>query len=146
MTETDQQIAIAEACGMKICWPHKDKQVTEQVTIPDSYPYRTVTRHYFVCQKCKRIRGGLVTDTLPDTVPDYLHDLNAMHGVEEAAIEPHLICEYSHHLRRVVEKEWERLGKRVFEFSDLDWQYAVAHATAAQRAEAFLRTKGKYKD
>lgn len=69
-------------------------------------------------------------------VPDYLHDLNAMHEAENAVIfkEEHGEgLKYSQALRRITEddKSTDR------------WQW---NATASQRAEAFLRTIGKWKD
>lgn len=54
------------------------------------------------------------------TLPDYLNDLNAMHAAEEKLIN-------------------EDYGPLYGECLDWNW-----HATAAQRAEAFLRTIGKW--
>jgi len=59
---------------------------------------------------------------LTDELPDYLNDLNAMHEAEN-----YIMDESS-----IVYLEWlARLS-------------CVWHATAAQRAEAFLRTIGKW--
>ncbi len=59
-------------------------------------------------------------------VADYLNDLNAMHEAEKTIRKPGLAlwCDYARTLRRVCD---------VSLYSDI-------HATAAQRAEAFLRT------
>jgi uncharacterized protein YeaC (DUF1315 family) len=66
-------------------------------------------------------------------VPDYLNDLNAMHQAEMSRVDMEdggfivLFREYLHTI----------LGH--------DGSLAI-HATAAQRAEAFLRTIGKWED
>ena len=58
--------------------------------------------------------------------PDYCNDLNAMHEAE-----------------KVLNKEqWVAYGR---ELSRLN-VFPMVHATAAQRAEAFLRTLGKWED
>lgn len=57
--------------------------------------------------------------------PDYLNDLNAMHEAEEK-----LDC-----------NQWEVWHRIVGE-----WPTELARLTASQRAEAFLRTIGKWKE
>lgn len=60
-------------------------------------------------------------------VPDYCNDLNAMHEAEKV-----LLSEYGmNYCTRLT----YLIGKSV---------YASIHATARQRAEAFLRTLGKW--
>ena len=61
-------------------------------------------------------------------LPDYLNDLNAMHDAETVLI---LDCEWATYL--------DRLSVIVAEGS-------LVHATAAQRAEAFLKTIGKWEE
>ena len=64
-------------------------------------------------------------------LPDYLNDLNAMHEAEK------LILNYdagSH--GRYIDHLIDVCGKR----KDETWHLAIFHATASQRAEAFLRT------
>lgn len=79
-------------------------------------------------------------DTDTTSLPDYLNDLNAMHEAEEA-INPFLRNDYLATLWKVTGNEqhsanfWTEYNFRGF--------YACAHSTAAQRAEAFLRTIGK---
>jgi hypothetical protein len=63
-------------------------------------------------------------------LPDYLNDLNAMHEAEKVLGEP-LCYAYVDQLPR------HYSGRTNF---------ALAHATAAQRAEAFLRTLNLWKD
>jgi len=62
------------------------------------------------------------------SIPNYNGDLNAMHEVEETLLTPEhqqVIWEYGQLLR-----------------SSTRWQW---NATSAQRAEAFLKVKGKWK-
>lgn len=64
-------------------------------------------------------------------IPDYLNDLNAMHEAEEVLTD---------RVGYLIE-----LGGCVQDAAVEDW-WLVAHATAAQRAEAFLKTIGKWED
>ena len=61
-------------------------------------------------------------------IPDYLNDLNAMHDAEKVLI---LDCVWATYLG---------------ELSVVVAEKSLVHATAAQRAEAFLRTIGKWKE
>jgi hypothetical protein len=61
-------------------------------------------------------------------IPDYLNDLNAMHEAEKHLGDPTLYDEYSDNLRRAMD--------------GVGWTW---HATAAQRAEAFLKTLNLWK-
>jgi len=63
-----------------------------------------------------------------DKLPDYLNDLNAMHEAENTVIKPQRLW-YQYCLK---------LNGRSFDES--------IGATASQRAEAFLRTIGKWKE
>lgn len=71
------------------------------------------------------IDGKVVSYLIEQTVPDYLNDLNAMHEAEET-----LDC-----------NQWEVWHRIVGE-----WPTELARLTASQRAEAFLRTIGKWKE
>jgi hypothetical protein len=66
--------------------------------------------------------------------PDYLNDLNAMHEAEKVLTDAQMI-------------KFEReLGVIVCKFAMQDGPaYKIWHATAAQRAKAFLRTLGLWK-
>ena len=59
-------------------------------------------------------------------MPDYYNDLNAMHAAEKALTRQQQ-TEYAYQLSEIVAP-----------ITAEDW--CIAHATAAQRAEAFLRT------
>ncbi len=71
---------------------------------------------------------------VPSTLPDYLRDLNAMKEAEEWMFSNRGVHfskgYYETHLPRAV--------------GGSDGCWAVVSATAAQRAEAFLRTLGKW--
>jgi hypothetical protein len=74
------------------------------------------------------------TDAYP--LPDYLNDLNAMHEAEKALGEKH-VRSYAFTLSRVLDTA---------PTVDLDDQFLNIHATAAQRAEAFLQTLNLWTD
>lgn len=63
-------------------------------------------------------------------IPDYFRDLNAMHEAEKAGITPENSEDYCLNLKEAM-------------WNAPDYLWA---ATASQRAEAFLRTHGKWTD
>jgi len=69
-------------------------------------------------------------------LPNYLNDLNAMHCAEEMLADDQWV-EYRENIRTVV------LGPVRYVSQ---WCKADIHSTAAQRAEAFLRTIGKWEE
>lgn len=71
--------------------------------------------------------SGIVpgTQELRKTLPDYLNDLNAMHEAEKVLDEKQR-WDYQHNLSAL--------------------SFPMVMATASQRAEAFLRTIGKWED
>ncbi len=86
-------------------------------------------------------RGENPKDNYDYHLPDYLHDLNAMH---EAAmtLRLHQRNEYCVELRKIIMRD------ATVEQQDPDTGHLTDHAfyqaTAAQRAEAYLRTIGKW--
>ena len=81
------------------------------------------------------LSGGLEwwtnNDGVHDEPPDYLNDLNAMHEAEKVFLKMETLC------------FWETYSNRLTtSLGCLD----IFHATATQRAEAFLRTIGKWED
>jgi len=62
-------------------------------------------------------------------IPDYLNDLNAMHEAEKVLVS----LQWVSYLRRL----------QTLCYESVTW---AIHATAAQRAEAFLRTIGKWEE
>ena len=114
MNKDKQRIAIAKACGWKTVNP--DKQFPGWVKTVWVNP-STGEGHY-------------VSDPrIPETsiLPGYLGDLNAMHDAEKV-LPPAQWDEYEENLYLVQGFDLESTGKTCF------------HATAPQRAEAFLRT------
>ncbi len=123
MSPEAQRIAIAEACG----W--------HEIIRPCDDAY-----HYLPTDTLERLNGKVggiksnwvhVENAVP--IPDYLNDLNAMAEAEMSRVDMEdgrfimLFREYLHTI----------LGH--------DGSLAI-HATAAQRAEAFLRAIGKWED
>jgi len=116
VTPEAQRIAIAEACGWTNVAPRIVKNVKHQGD---------------------DVTVGIWSDN--GWIPNYLNDLNAMHEAvsifdydQADEFEDHLcdICKRSND-----EKE-----------NPAPWRFAVVNAIAAQRAEAFLRTIGKWKE
>lgn len=117
MSPEAQRIAIAEACGWK---QHADGVGFYQ--------------------------GEFHAFKASHKLPDYLNDLNAMHEAEKVI--PQLDrCLYHGNLIKstgpdgivdLVDDYGERSTSESTSF------YALIHATASQRAEAFLRTLGKW--
>ncbi len=66
-----------------------------------------------------------------EPIPDYLNDLNAMHEAERVFL--------THKLGPAYQRWLDRLNMQ-------DMDFGVYHATAAQRAEAFLRTLNKWEE
>lgn len=113
MTLEAQRIAIAEACGWTVC---KEEGYEDRGWYPDTPEY------------------GKKTDTTYFTrLPGYFTDLNAMHEAERA-------------LTKEQRDEWVAFMNANFFCRGDHWPdkmhelFDLAHATAAQRAEAFLRT------
>jgi hypothetical protein len=71
-------------------------------------------------------------------IPDYLNDLNAIHEAEEHLQSHHLCYEYNNILYNIL---GNTVGNRADKPHHWTW-----HATAEQRAEAFLKTIGKWED
>lgn len=70
-------------------------------------------------------------------LPDYLNDLNAMHEAEKVLFE----INYKDSLNiNYWNKIWDICGDSFGHIT------TVAHASASRRAEAFLRTIGKWRD
>lgn len=120
---TDQEInqAIAEACGWTrayikdLCgeFEHKfwNPPVPVSLTLPNEW------------------NGGKVRE---QNLPDYCHDLNAMHEAEKCFDAQSQWEEYEAYLNTQVHSFFLNIH--------------LIHATARQRAEAFLRTLGKWRE
>jgi hypothetical protein len=141
MTPEKQRIAIAEACGWTDCY----YDASRCAVAPTGWFTRYAGTPYEVT-----IRVGL---------PDYLSDLNAMHEAEKMLTDDQQV----RFLRHLVGSdaffdEMAKLDPHRYidreEFCNnhlhkLGWDEVSAYcllATAAQRAEAFLRTLGKWEE
>jgi hypothetical protein len=119
MTNEQINIAIAEACGWTDCvTPHQDEyHFLSDAELGDAMG-RTVGR---------RLPAGL-----HEPIPNYCNDLNAMHEAERT-------------LNLSLAGGYARI------LTSIAWQseqpvFAPMTATARQRAEAFLRTLGKWEE
>ena len=118
MNHDKQRIAIAEACGWKV----KRRDITGyNVWEPDAE---------FPAQ---------LTNNIENKLPNYLADLNAMHEAEQCLWRKDFLARdtFIDHLARIlnpVHGYRDQLGQHLLD------------ATAAQRAEAFLRTICKWED
>jgi hypothetical protein len=125
MNSDKQRIAIAEYCG----W--KDVRGVTHLGIPPEngmlFPY---PEHHEEDWRLKPFHG----------IPDYLNDLNAMHEAEKMLYNDKNQSErYAEFLLDVLEVPSPFIGTARCAF-------LTNHATAAQRAEAFLKTIGKWED
>ena len=136
-----QQIAIAKACG-KIIPPYTLSE--EYVDDPrwNSGFWETTalfadgTKVCFFAQQSNIDTASWGHRYAERMFPDYLNDLNAMFEAEKVLTEAQKV-EYARHIFCA--------EQQVHEESDETWHRCV-FATAAQRAEAFLRTIGKWED
>lgn len=125
MTEIEQRIAIAEARGWTQCQEHTDP------TWWTNSPIK------------KRVYGDNEKYWPLHILPNYLESLDAMHEAERA-----MDCLFR---KDYIANLWKVCG---FEADSANfWTeynfrgiYALLHATAKQRAEAFLKTIGKWKE
>lgn len=118
MTPEAQRIAIAEACG----W--------ERVSLPGMLLQYRLWKHRDADGEDHK---NWKTNS---QLPDYLNDLNAMHEAEKVLTKK----QWFNYVGRLHDLVMPDLGP-----DDAGVQ-AMIHATAAQRAEAFLRTIDKWQD
>jgi len=128
MTPKQQRIAIAEECGWK--WIQTNSVAFSGLIGTDSSHSGNI-----------RYQGtnDPSNDHLPTygkAIPDYLTDLNAMHEAEKVLTEGQ-IYSYTGNLCKLMPHT------KIFPSVHVSWTETV-RATAAQRAEAFLRTIGKW--
>lgn len=80
------------------------------------------------------LRKGFIHEENKEIIPDYLNDLNAMHEAEDWI---------PHHLSHI--DYWQK-GYGRFQTLLAEFTITPYSATAPQRAEAFLRTIGKWEE
>lgn len=113
-TDTEINIAIAEACG----WKHHKKSIVLSGGWPIEESWWTNR------------------DGISEPLPSYTTDLNAMHEAEKTLNGKGV--EYATELKAVMLAAGFGFGPQP--------EHYLWHATARQRAEAFLRTIGKWKE
>jgi len=131
-----QRIAIAEACGWTEIHASEftDSPSGTFAEPPESW-WKTAPSHFY-CNK-----GRACMD-----LPNYLGDLNAMHEAEKA-LSNHQRAHYANCLNKLLFVDGDAVITYNDEIApDLLEDFAVAHTTAAQRAEAFLRTLGLWQE
>ena len=82
-------------------------------------------------------------NSICDNLPDYLNDLNAMHEAEKS-LSKFQLQKYGEHLQEIV--NYYCVGVVSDYPRDFMCLAMIAGATAAQRAEAFLKTLGLWED
>ena len=118
MSPEAQRIAIAEACGWEAIHGDGDRDGT-LVGYPTAPAFSREMRD----------------------VPNYSSDLNAMHEAEKVLTKSDDWLQYCTQLHlKICDDADEPMN------SDPETLWSLLHATAAQRAEAFLRTIGKWVD
>ena len=120
MSPEKQRVAIATACGWK-CDGHPD-----QIAVTKGWEFA----YQFVINPT----GELVTH---NSIPDYLADLNACHEMEKVLTVAQRVT-YAHQMGLLL--TGGSVGRAI-----PNW-WVIHEATAAQRAEAFLRTLGLWED
>jgi len=145
MTDQEINIAIAEACGWKLFVIRKPLYAPFDLYRPNAQGYTgNIAEAWKVAEDvAKKYVTGPAYNNEPDKVvmepapvPDYCHDLNVMHKAEEFITD---WVAYRIELSKVVGVGYA---------PDLDICgdiKAFINATARQRAEAFLRTIGKWR-
>lgn len=123
MSPEAQRIAIAEACGYR----------AEQWSSTRSWFLKAPDGHlaHHPLDSC-----GTREAIFAQESPDYLSDLNAMHEAEKMlpSAEADTFCGILFDLKA-------DSGRASY-----NWPWCVVHTTAAQRAEAFLKTLGKWEE
>lgn len=117
MSPEEQRIAIAEACGWIFVPSHDRPTEFSEVAVPECY---------------MNDENGETAWGIKD-LPDYLNDLNVMHEAEKnlKTLEQQQEYDYLLDLQR----------SDLNEICGYSW-----HATATQRAEAFLRALNLWKE
>jgi len=134
MTHEQQRIAIAQSCGLNV----KPKTVCPYCKGNTPYEAGDVlwgTGYYGITlwAECETCNNTGKVEPYCTSIPDYLNDLNAMHEAEKVLTD---------------DDENERYCQALHDVCGADQfpSRVVIFATAAQRAEAFLRTLNLWVD
>lgn len=140
MTPEEQRIAIAEACGWK--WYRRP------ATGPwAAKPHRALYHPILSAELVSTLQPATMTERQCNDsfiwregfIPDYPNDLNAMREVEDS-IPIFKRGFYNAALSKCAVND-RNLSSTI---RDPDWIFQLLHASASQRAEAFLKTIGKW--
>ena len=144
MSPEAQRIAIAEACG----WTRKSQLREHSSSVTDHYWWRPgrnefIEFDYRVCTQRMFPSGNVIGESFPREIPDYLNDLNAMHGAEKTLADEQYASSSLASYEDISFIGWLfRIMVRRREKPD----FRTHSATAAQRAEAFLRALNLWDD
>ena len=147
MNELEQRIAIAKACGWTfVKKPRKEmlsKRPAWHITDPsgncNNRWYEHINTTHGAETSYHPFEGRLLDYLDRCKVPDYLNDLNAMHGAENTLTDDedgplgNTISRYRFFLNQILDVKTGKNGWR------------VVNASAAQKAEAFLRALNLWK-
>ena len=117
MSDQEINIAIAEACG----WKFEQTEEGGKITYPCGFA-------------CKFFPISWAEEKFLKTIPNYCEDLNAMNEAENWMIANKSLMNF-----------WKYADNLKRHFSNLGDDGCI-HATARQRAEAFLLAIGKLED
>lgn len=132
MSDDEMRVAIAEWCGWKIVPTPAWKPGEELFDVTGPTGERHFAKNY--------IGIGRLT-------PDFLHDLNAMHEAEEKlANDEEGYKQWVVFLRHICYEALPPHLRTAWHDSEYFGDWLCFHATARQRAEALLRTIGRWKD
>jgi hypothetical protein len=107
-----------------------DEQIN--IAIAEACGYKNVT--IGVTEGAIRVVVGYKHHTFDEEIPDYCNDLNAMHEAEKVLTD----VQSTFYWKTLSELVNNTVGH------DFDNQFECIHATAAQRARAFLKTINKW--
>lgn len=141
MNPEHQRIAIAEACGWvwyRLPIQRSDNRVYRCLFLPALHEYDGQSKAWLVRADGTERICNMEYMALEGRVPDYLDDLNAMHEAEKLLTEKQQVW-YLQKLTQV------RLTAGVCGMIACMTD-KTTFATAAQRAEALLRTIGKWRE
>lgn len=138
MSPEAQRIAIAEVCGWTDCRAVASRMDDKPwLSGYNPAPYRPVSAFTYDGEPI------VLPIACRESLPDYLNDLNATHEAEKV-LKPYQAEEYVMALACILLNEVSR-DLLTYE-QTANWYniFVLLNATASQRAEAFLRTLGKW--
>lgn len=127
MNEQEQRIAIAEACG-EVCPACRNTGIMTKWSGEDYKRLRIINPEF------PEIQPDVMCGH--PSLPDYLRDLNSMADAEKT-LSVALFSDYTSTIARMAHSDGQSIDR---------FHMRYVCATAPQRAEAFLRTIGKWKD